>query len=548
MGNNEDKSEQIKKTCLQALYRIILLGLIIGFLIIIMSPKKLTPATDLNAKGIENPREVRRDKNLVKIAIEPINSPLNPLFESSHDPSLITKLLHRALYRYGETGEILPDLAKDYWYEDKGKTLAISLEKGNRFANGREVIADDIYKNIKILSDPDYSGSKSYYVENIKGYYSYKLEGEKDALEVYTDGKYFIRIKFIQASKDNLRILEMPIVQIGDEDLKYGRADKLKDKVYVEGNGPYRLEDQSEEGLLLTRKNEKDNIAKDIAIFQLSYHQALKDISRGDIDMALDYSRGNDKMYNVADQIPYIDKYTYQDKSFLMLGFNYDKKLLSRQTFRKLIRDRVDFADIFNLKPTEILESPVFKESAFYLSKGSKEEDYNYSGLLESIKGKKLSMAANKNQEDVIEAEERLKEGFKKLGLDLEITYLEDHDYFDLLDGNHDYDLFIVEGQFFKEPSLDNQNIYRKDGEISKNYPKDQDNINRIEWISKILGPENYAFALKDWQEWYYDQVPYIPIKGDYRISLVNTSIKGLDLNRFMGIDNFRNLKKLNIY
>ncbi len=536
-----------KKTSVKIIDRIILLGLIIGFLFIIISPKKLTPATNLNVKGISNPREVRRDKKLVKIAIEPISSPLNPFFESTQETSLISRLLHRSLYRVDKAGEILPDLAKNYWYEDGGKTLAITLKKGSKFPDGRELVADDLYKNIKLLSDPDYSGPKSYYVENIGGYYSYKLDGDKEGLEVYPDGKYFIKIKFNKLSKDNLRILEMPIVQIDDEDLNYGRVDSLRDKDFHQGNGFYRVQDYSNERILLTKKDEEGDFPKEIAIFQLSDHQALKAISRGDIDMALDYSRGNDNMYYKADQIPYVDKYTYQDKNFLMLGFNYDKKLLRDNSFRRLIRDRIDFVDIFNLKAPEIIESPVYRESHSYIAK-EKDVPSDTAALLESVKGKRLNLAVYKNQEEIGGAEKKLKEEFDKLGIEINIIQLNESDYFKLVDGDHDYDLFILEGQLFKEPSLDNQHIYSKDGEISKNYPKDLDNINRIKWISKILGVENYSFALKDWQEWYYDKVPYIPIKSDYKISLVNTSIKGLDLNRFMGIDNPRNLKKLNIY
>lgn len=548
MNNKVENVEKQNNKRTNLVDRLILIGLIVGFSLIIISPKKLTPMESLGAKGIANPREVRRDKNILKLAIEPIKDPFNPLFESSRGPSLISRLLHRSLYRLDEGGKLLPDLAKKCWYEDGGKTLALTLKKGVKFAGGRELVADDIYKNIKVLSDPSYSGPKSYYVEDIRGYYSYKLEGEKEALEVYPDGKYFIKIKFIQASKDNLRLLEMPIVQIDDEDLVYGRVEDLKSQVFYEGTGAYKLKEPSDERLLLTKKDEKEASQKDIEIFQLLAHQALKAISRGDIDMALDYSRGNDNMYYKADQIPYVDKYPYQDDSFLMLGFNYDKKLMRKKSFRKLIRDRIDFADIFNLVAPEVIESPVYKESIFYISNKSEKDLANTKALLESIKGKKLTLAIYKNQEEMGGAEERLKEEFKKLGLELDIIYLEDRAYFDLVDGNHDYDLFVLEGQFFKEPSLDNQNIYRKDGKPSKNYPEDPDNINRIEWISKILNPENYSSAMKDWQEWYYDQVPYIPIKGDYRISLVNTSIKRLDLNRFMGIDNPRNLKKLNIY
>jgi len=68
-----------------------------------------------------------------------------------------TTCINEYLCRYGPGGKIVPGLAKKWEYIDL-KTVSFELPRGVKFHNGRELVADDIKKNVERILDPKVGG------------------------------------------------------------------------------------------------------------------------------------------------------------------------------------------------------------------------------------------------------------------------------------------------------------------------------------------------------------------------------------------------------
>lgn len=64
-----------------------------------------------------------------------------------------TMCMHEFLCRYDASGKAVPSLAKKWDYIDP-KTISFDLPEGVKFHNGRELVADDIKKNVERILDP----------------------------------------------------------------------------------------------------------------------------------------------------------------------------------------------------------------------------------------------------------------------------------------------------------------------------------------------------------------------------------------------------------
>ena len=82
---------------------------------------------------------------------------INPLlsFPSEIDKS-IAELLFSGLMTYGQNGEIVPDLIKNYEFKDDGKTLEFSIREDAKWQDGKPLTMDDVVFTINLAQDSRY--------------------------------------------------------------------------------------------------------------------------------------------------------------------------------------------------------------------------------------------------------------------------------------------------------------------------------------------------------------------------------------------------------
>ncbi|WP_297377544.1 ABC transporter substrate-binding protein, partial [uncultured Helcococcus sp.] len=175
---------------------------------------------------IKNPHSLVGSEK-IRIATMKTDKPLNPLSDGGEKISLLTRLINTSLFKQAEDNEMNPDLVDQYWYDDGGSIISMILKKDQSFANGKEIKAHHVKNTYKVLADPQYSGTYTSYVDNLKGYYPYKLGQDSflEAIEVVDDN--FIRFHFNVTDFSNINTLTFPILDIENDDFKYGDISEI---------------------------------------------------------------------------------------------------------------------------------------------------------------------------------------------------------------------------------------------------------------------------------------------------------------------------------
>lgn len=526
---------------------IILALILIAAVVLAFLPKKIGLASYNSETGkITNPHTVRKDKDVVRIAVEETYYPLNPFFESTKENSLFTRLIHKTLAKKTKDGTIEMDLADQVWVDNEGKDLCISLKRGQTFPNGREIVASDIERNIRVLTDPTYDGPKSFYVEGISGYYQYKMKNDEDALDITIENDYFIRIAFNKASKDNLRILEMPIVELYDEMFSYGNLEELRTSEFSTGAGNYTVYAAEDGRYDFVNNPNAEGVVEKISVESSPYFQARHRFMQGDVDILYKYPMEefkNNDLPQASKEISYFIK--NQNTNFIKMAFNIKDGFFSNADLRQGLKSSIDFSGILGLSEDEKIDGSVYKNSRFY-----KANDYVFGNL--SLKdmtidkpSKLVTMAIYNKLDDVNGLDDAFVEAFKSQGLVLKISHIDDSELYELMAGKNKYDIFLAPENFITIPSVINQGIYDSDGNISVNAIDDKKMIKNLDWIGKVQGYENYSYAILWWQDWYYENLPYIVLKGKNEMTAINNRLSGLYINEFVGIDDISNLKAL---
>lgn len=105
-------------------------------------------------------------------------SRLNPIVASDSASSSITQWLFNGLLKYDKDGNIIPDLASSYHFEENTK-LIINLRKDIKWHDGENFSADDVIFTYEKIMDPKvYTPLKSNFteVESVKKIDNYTIE------------------------------------------------------------------------------------------------------------------------------------------------------------------------------------------------------------------------------------------------------------------------------------------------------------------------------------------------------------------------------------
>ncbi len=82
---------------------------------------------------------------------------INPIYAASNDPDRdLVNLIFSGLFRYNNSGNIVPDLVENYSIEQEGKVYNLTLKQGVLFHDKEPFSADDVVFTIKTIQNPDF--------------------------------------------------------------------------------------------------------------------------------------------------------------------------------------------------------------------------------------------------------------------------------------------------------------------------------------------------------------------------------------------------------
>lgn len=515
-----------------------------------------------NSNFIVNPHEVT-GTDVLRVAVPIDERPLNPFYSDSSEVSSVTRLLHSSLIYKDENNNVVTDLAKDYWYEDRGKTIAVILRDDIKFPSGKSLDANDIKRTFEILADPSYEGKYSSYVDNIEGYYLYKLNKTDDLAGIEVLGNNYLKFKFDVVDFSNINSLTFPIIEVSEDDYKYGDMGNLKRYEFIDGLGSYKVTSRQGNKAILELEEGNDDIkVKKIEFTFLDETQAINKYKNGQIDMVYGFAN-NAKIFADIDERTMQYSYTINHQSgyYYFLGFNQDSKLFSMAEYRRSLRDSIDIEKTIEANYPEGMfdfsDIPVFKNSWFNEKKVDYDKEKNLSDLMAQDKEKlsdlfdgdkiNLKLIALEDDEFFKNIAEDLKNQIENEYINLEISYLSSQDMYKALNGDLEFDLFVSQRLLDDIPNQVLQDRYPIEKEYNINTQAKESFYYILQMIKENKDDEDIQIMTRQWKENFYITAPYIVLATENTSNIINNRVKNIYINEFVGIDYIENLRKIEL-
>lgn len=532
-----------------------LLILIFLFFLIIYSIPKAENKIKESEDFIKNPhKKIKSDA--LRIGINKLKNPLNPLFDGENDISLITKLLHTSLFTRDKNNEIELKAAKEYWYENGGKTIAVVLKKGLKFQNGDEITINNIYNTYKVLANPSYSGGYAPYAEKIEGYYEYKsgINPKFEGIEIL--GNHFIKFHFQRPDFSNIKNLIFPILDINENQFEYGNVNKIKDLKFTNTSGYYQVTDYSDSKVTLSlKKTEEDSKIKlkKIEISLLDFFSAINQYERGDLDILYQIQNRRFLDNNISRLSDYSKSLKHQSNIYHFLGFNKNN-LFKDKKYRKKIKEIIDFKKIIDTNIGEGVYSyptiPVYSNSWF--------NNWHREDNRSEISSKKFNNITNKDEKNmtlnlIVQEDNKLFNSiekdfiktFNENGIQLKVKKLSSDKMYRALIEEKGYDLYI--SQHFMREIPEDFNVDIEEKGTSSELSKEINNrfLYLLEKVKENVNSPEIQDLSKLWTNKFNEETPYIVMANENITTIINKKIKNLNMNEFVGLDHINNLKEI---
>lgn len=544
-------------------YIIVIICIIIFSVLSNVIPKKRNIIKE-NNNYIRNPHLIS-GKSILRIAVPKTENPLNPFFDEDNNISVIKNLIHPSLFSRDKNNRIVKDIVKDYWYEDNGQTIAVILKDGIKFSDNRELTSNDVKETFSLLADPKYEGNFSSYVDNIQGYYDYKLEKNQDFRGIEIINSKFLKFHFESVDFSNIKNLEFPIVDLSKIDYDYADLDKVLKAEFISGAGNYEVESKKDNKILLRLKKGstlKTNLKK-IEFIYLDGEDAIKEYKKGNVDIVYKFS-DNKNIFNVFDNrtIEYSYRINHESSYYYFLGFNQNGKLFSDEKFRRALRDTLDIEDIVESKfPNDRYDFPkipVYENSWFNREEIKIKKEDNLEKTIEKNKeslkdilsrnGKiKLKLIALQDDEFFKEISKEFKNQIENKFIDLDIEYLSSQEMYKALDGEIDFDLFIGQRKMNDIPDHVLEERYPVEREYNLLNQAENNFFYVLENIGKKKKNKDIDTLISEWKENFKIITPYIVLVTENVTSIVNKRVKNLYMNEFVGLEYIDNLEKIEL-
>ena len=535
------------------------------FLVIYLMPKKEVPESS-DKSYIGNPRLLTKLDSL-KIAVPKTNNNISMLDKSETDVSLLSRLVNPSLFYKDKHNNVKKEIAKDYWYENDGKTIAVTLRDDFEFSNGKQLNTENILYTYKILSDPSFNGNEFNVLENLEGFYQYKIRLSKDFEGVEVLGKNFIKFHFKTANLSNINALMYPILNVEQEDYKYNDVEKIDRNKILDGAGRYRVSHYNDKSVKLVLKNSPRNKnikVKNIEIFSLNYIDAIKKLKKGELDILHKYARTenldrymDNRLYQFSTSI---DNQSY---NYSFLGFHKNSKLFKNKEYRRGLRNSIDIKKMVESEIGKDIYDfpniPVYNNSWFNVKKldfkdktklsEALEKNYRKSGKYfvdQDNKALEIKLVYSKDDDFFNQILKDFIESIEKQGVKVSAEALSTKDMYKAISGEINYDIYVSQRKMSEVPQYKYEENYAEvEGYTITNIMED----GFLYLLEKVKIDTNDPFIVQisdRWKDSFEETTPYIVLATQNVTSIINNRIEGIYLNEFVGLDNIENLKNIN--
>ena len=206
---------------------------------------------------------------------------------------LVTLFTHNGLMKYDMDDQLKPDLAERYEMNEDGTEFTFYLNKGRKFSNGREVVADDIKYSITRCAKPETGAWGQMMTANIVGAPDV-IAGNADeisGIEVIDD--YTVKFHLIEPQSTFVMFLagSPQFINPKEEVEKWGAEYPM----HAVGTGPYMIKEWLPGAKLVLAKNPyywelptRPYIDEFEFIMNIDEQTTLLMIESGDADMTAD--------------------------------------------------------------------------------------------------------------------------------------------------------------------------------------------------------------------------------------------------------------------
>lgn len=534
------------------------------FLSIYFIPKKEVAERE-DENYVVNPRLLTNLDSL-KIAVPKTNNNLSMLEKSETDVSLLSRLVNPSLFYKDKSNNVKKEIAKDYWYENEGKTIAITLRDDFEFGNGKKLTTKNILNTYKVLADPSFNGNEFTLLENLEGYYPYKVKLTKVFEGVEVLGDYYIKFHFKTANLSNINALLYPILNIDDDDYKYNEVYKIDRNKILDGAGTYSVSHYNEKSVKLELKNipkNRDIRVKNIEIFSLNYIEAIEKFKKGELDILHKYARTenldsymDERLFQFAKTI---DNQSY---NYHYIGFHKNSKIFNDERNRLGLRNSIDIKkmvesnigkDIYTFPNIPVYENSWFNKQGVEFNNTEKLEEilskkYKKQGkYFIDDKNKDLDIRLVYSKDDIFF--KRILDDFIKSiednGVKVKAQSLSTKDMYKAISGELDYDIYVSQRKMSEVPEYKYEENYKEVEGYTITSIMEDGFLYLLEKI-KTNTDDPFIVQISDrWKQSFEKTVPYVVLSTQNVTSIINNRIEGIYLNEFVGLDNIENLKNI---
>jgi len=207
--------------------------------------------------------------------------------------NIVTNITHNGLMKYDFNDELVPDLAEKYEMNEAGDEFIFTLNKGRKFSNGREVVADDIKYSLTRAMKPETGSWGNLMLMNVVGAPAV-IAGDADeaeGIEVIDD--YTIKFSLIEPQSTFVSFLAASPIFINPKE----EVEKWGDEypLHAVGTGPFMIKEFNPGTNLVLEKNpyyyelpERPYLDEIEFVMNIDEQTTLLMIESGDADITAD--------------------------------------------------------------------------------------------------------------------------------------------------------------------------------------------------------------------------------------------------------------------
>lgn len=395
--------------------------------------------------------QTKEYKDFLRLRLNDDPTTLDPAFIVDVPGGALAAKIYNGLVRFDIDGRIVPDLASDWKISPDGKVYRFQLRKGVKFANGREVEAEDFVYSFTRLLDPAVNSPRNWLLDEVQGAAEFKRAKAKGVEGLRAKGQRVLEIGLVKPSNLLLNYLAMPngAVVPREEVEKWGRS--FSD--HPCGTGPFELKEWKHDNQLILIQN-PDYFEGSPSLKGIAYRiipenlTAVVEFEQGNLDI-LEVPRAEFRKYTAEE--PW--KNWVQSRvglNIYYLGFNCQKPPFDDPRLRQAFNYAIDRNKIINflLEGRAVAASGPIPPSV--LSSDTRNGGYAYdpekARKLLSECGVRLPLKVDflfKADREVLSIAEVIQDYLKKIGVELVLVQREWSSFKEAVNEG-DFDLFYL--------------------------------------------------------------------------------------------------------